>query len=165
MSMIQMFLNQMEEEATATRKMLSVIPDDKFGWQPHSKSMTIRDLATHIAEIPGWVTIALNTDGLDVTDKKLDPPVLNNRAELLDFFEKKSAQGRASLQNAKEEDLLPNWTMSYGDKVDSVRPKGDVIRMSMSQVIHHRAQLGVFLRLLDIPIPGSYGPSADEKGM
>jgi uncharacterized damage-inducible protein DinB len=165
MATTQKFLAQLEEEAIATRKMLSVVPDDKFTWQPHPKSMTVQHLATHIAEIPGWFTLALNTDGLDVSDKKLDPPAINNQAELLAFFEQKLAQGRNSLQNATDEDLKPNWIMSYGDRVISVRPKEDVIRMSMSQIIHHRAQLGVFLRLLNVPIPGSYGPSADEKGM
>lgn len=165
MAMTQKFLTQLEEEAIATRKMLSVVPDDKFTWQPHPKSMTVQHLATHIAEIPGWFTLALNTEGLDVADKKLDPPAISNRAELLDFFEEKLAQGRNSLQNATDEDLKPNWTMLYGGRVVSVRPKEDVLRMSMSQIIHHRAQLGVFLRLLDVPIPGSYGPSADEKGM
>ncbi len=165
MTMTQKFLAQLEEEAIATRKMLSVVPDDKFNWQPHPKSMTVQHLASHVAEIPGWFTLALNTDGLDVSNSQFHPPVINNRAELLDFFEQKLAQGRSSLQNATDEDLKPNWTMRYGDRVVSVRPKEDVIRMSMSQIIHHRAQLGVFLRLLDVPIPGPYGPSVDEKGM
>lgn len=163
--MTQKFLAQLEQESNETRKMLSVVPDDKFDWQPHPKSMTIRALVSHIAEIPGWINIALNTDGLDISLKELDPPVLNTGTELLNFFEQKLATGISALQNAKEEDLTPNWTMRYGDKVISVRPKEDVIRMSISQIIHHRAQLGVFLRLLNVPIPGSYGPSADEKGM
>jgi len=165
MQMTQKFLAQLEQESNETRKMLSVVPDDKFDWQPHPKSMTIRALVSHIAEIPGWINIALNTDGLDISLKELDPPVLNTGTELLNFFEQKLATGISALQNAKEEDLTPNWTMRYGDKVISVRPKEDVIRMSISQIIHHRAQLGVFLRLLNVPIPGSYGPSADEKGM
>lgn len=165
MTTTQKFLDQLEQEGIATRKMFSVVPDGKFDWQPHPKSMTIRKLVTHIAEISGWVTITLNTDGLDVTAKELDPPQINTRAELMDFFEQKQADGCASLKNATDEDLLPTWTMSYGDRVVSVRPKEDVIRMSISQIIHHRAQLGVFLRLLDVPIPGSYGPSADELTM
>ena len=165
MTMTQKFLEQLEQESTATRKMLSVVPDGKFDWKPHTKSMSIRELSSHIAEIPGWITIALNTDGLDVTQKQLDPPVINTTIELLDFFEKTLVKGRTSLQNANDQDLVPTWTMRYGDKVISVRPKEDVIRMCISQIIHHRAQLGVFLRLLDVPIPGPYGPSADEKGM
>jgi uncharacterized damage-inducible protein DinB len=165
MTTTQKFLQQLEEESIATRKMLSVVPDDKFDWQPHPKSMTIRTLATHIAEISGWITLSLNTDGLDVADKKLDPPVINNRTDLLNYFEEKLASGRTSLQNATDADLEPIWTMSFRGKVVSARPKEDVIRMSISQIIHHRAQLGVFLRLLDVPIPGAYGPSADEVRM
>ena len=165
MTTTQKFLAQLQEEAAATRKMLSVVPDGKFDWKPHPKSMSIRDLTTHIAEIPGWITLALNTDGLDVSQKHLDPPVINTTMELLGFFEQEQAKGAATLQQAKDEDLQPMWTMSYGDRVVSVRPKEEVIRMCMSQIIHHRAQLGVFLRLLDVPIPGPYGPSADEKGM
>lgn len=164
MTTTQKFLMQLEEEAITTRKMLSVVPGDKFDWQPHPKSMSIRQLTTHIAEIPGWINIALNTDGLDVGSKESDPPGINSHAELLDFFEKSLSTGLTALQNAKDEDLAPSWTMRYGDRVVSIRPKEDVIRMSMSQLIHHRAQLGVFLRLLDVPIPGSYGPSADELG-
>jgi uncharacterized damage-inducible protein DinB len=163
--MTQKFLEQLEEESTATRKMLCAVPDGKFDWKPHPKSMSIRELSSHIAEIPGWITIALNTDGLDVSQKQLDPPVINTSIELLEFFEKTLTKGRSSLQNAKDNDLVPTWTMRYGDRVISVRPKEDVVRMCMSQIIHHRAQLGVFLRLLDVPIPGPYGPSADEKGM
>ena len=159
----QMFLNQLEEESATTRKMLSVVPDNKFDWQPHPKSMTIRRLATHVAEIPGWINITLTTDGLDVSQP--GGPTINNHKDLMDYFEKEFAKGQASLQKAKDEDLLPDWTMRYGERVISVRPKEDVIRMCINQIIHHRAQLGVFLRLLDVPIPGSYGPTADEKGM
>ena len=162
MTTTQKFLEQLEQESNTTRKMLSIVPEDKFDWQPHTRSMTIRELATHIAEIPGWVDIALKTNGLDVAEKYLDPPVIHNRAALMEFFEKKLADGRNALQNATDADLVPTWTMSKGGKVISVRPKEDVVMMCMSQIIHHRAQLGVFLRLLDVPIPGSYGPSADE---
>jgi uncharacterized damage-inducible protein DinB len=165
MTITQKFLKQLEQESTTTRKMLSVVPDDKFDWQPHPKSMSIRRLATHIAELPGWVTITLDTDGLDLAKNQFGPPMINSRAELLDYFEAAFIKGRTSLQNAKDEDLMPNWTMRNGDKVVNVRPKEDVVRMSISQIIHHRAQLGVFLRLLDVPIPGSYGPSADEMIM
>ena len=162
MTMTQKLLEQLQHEGTTTRKMLSVIPEDKFDWQPHPKSMSIHTLATHIAEISGWVAIALSTDGLDVADPKNDPPAIIDKAGLLQFFETKLAEGTNALTNATDEDLVPTWTMRYGDKVVSQRPKEDVIRMSISQIIHHRAQMGVYLRLLNVPIPGSYGPSADE---
>ena len=165
MTTTQKFLNQLEQESATTLKMLSVVPEEKFGWQPHPKSMTLGRLATHVAELPGWITIALDTEGLNLANNPFEAPEIHTKKELMDFFEQKLNQGRTSLQNATDEDLTPIWILSYGDKVVSNRPKEDVIVMAISQIIHHRAQLGVFLRLLNVPIPGSYGPSADEMGM
>ena len=157
-----MLLQEMEQEAQSTRKMLSRVPDDKFSWKPHEKSMTIKQLASHIAEIPGWVSITLTTSELDFASNHKEPADVNSTVELLEYFEKSLAGGKTLLSKAKEEDLLPNWTMRNGEEIYSVRTKGEVIRMSFCQTVHHRAQLGVYLRLLNIPIPGSYGPSADE---
>lgn len=165
MTQTQKFLTQLEQESITTRKMLSVVPNDMFDWQPHPKSMTIRRLATHIAEIPGWIAITLTTEGLNIAGREFSAPVINTQAELLAFFDQSLAKGTATLQNATDEALIPNWTMSHGERVISVRPKEDVVRMCISQIIHHRAQLGVFLRLLNVAIPGSYGPSADEMTM
>jgi uncharacterized damage-inducible protein DinB len=162
MEIIPLLLKEMGEEAETTRKMLGRVPADKFDWQPHAKSMTIRRLAAHIGELPAWVAMALNTDELDFAKMDYTPTVLNSNEELLQLFENSYSEGRQALENAKEAALLPNWTLRNGDKIFSVRSKYEVIRMSFCQIVHHRAQLGVFLRLLDIPIPGSYGPSADE---
>jgi len=164
MDIIPMLLKEMEQEAETTRKMLSRVPNDKFDWQPHVKSMTIRQLATHIAEIPDWVTTGLTTDELDFGANAYAPTPVNNTEELLELFEKSYANGHAHLAKATEPDLLPTWTMRNGDQVYMVLTKAELIRVSFCQIVHHRAQLGVFLRLLDIPIPGSYGPSADETG-
>ena len=165
MTTTQKFLKQLQDEAIITRKMLSIVPDDKFDWQPHPKSMTIRARTTHIAEISGWTSITLNTTALDLANNPYGPPVLNNRADLLAYFEERLESGCTSLQKATDEDLTVLWTLSYGDHVISVRPKEDVLGTFISQIIHHRAQLGVFLRLLDVPIPGSYGPSADDMNI
>jgi len=162
MSAIQSLLEEMNQEAKTTRKMLERVPSDKFDWQPHPKSMTIRRLATHIAHIPSWVSITLTTDELDFANNLYPEEVINNTPELLDYFDKNVAAGRSQLEKASDADLLPVWTLRNGNQVFSVRPKADVLRMSYCQTVHHRAQLGVFLRLLDVPIPGSYGPSADE---
>ncbi len=164
MEIIPMLLKEMEQEAQTTRKMLSIIPEDKYGWQPHVKSMTVIRLATHIAELPGWVDMALTTDELDFAKGDYKPEVINNNAELLAYFEKCYAAGYKRLAAANEDDLLPKWTLRSGEHIIQVYTKAEVIRMSFCQIIHHRAQLGVFLRLLDVPIPGSYGPSADETG-
>lgn len=160
--MIQMLLKEMDKEAVATRNMLERVPNDKYDWKPHEKSMTIRRLATHIAELPSWVTMTLTTSELDFANNPYQPEVINNTTELLAYFERSLTDGRVHLEKATDKDLEPNWTLRNGNDIYSIESKGDVIRMAYSQIIHHRAQLGVFLRLLDVPIPGSYGPSADE---
>lgn len=160
--MLQTFLKELDAESVTTRKMLERVPTDKFGWKPHEKSMTVQRLATHIAELPGWIAMALTTDELDFANNPYQPVVVNNTEELLAYFERSLADGRAHLLSAREEILDEPWTLRSGDQVHATYTKAEVIRMALSQIIHHRAQLGVFLRLLDIPIPGSYGPSADE---
>ncbi|MDB5124641.1 MAG: DinB family protein [Mucilaginibacter sp.] len=162
MDIIPMLLKEMEQEAQTTRKMLERVPNDKYDWRPHEKSMTIRSLATHIADLPNWVTIALTTDELDFASNPYNPATINNTSELIDVFERSLANGREHLVKASEDELLPNWTLRNGDQVYNVTSKGEVIRMTYCQIVHHRAQMGVYLRLLNIPIPGSYGPSADE---
>ncbi|QNK63796.1 DinB family protein [Pedobacter sp. PAMC26386] len=162
MSTIQNLLKELTEESVATRKMLERIPADKQDWQPHEKSMSIRKLAGHIAELPGWISMTLHTDELNFADQKYESPVWNTNLELLDILEKSLAEGKAALTQAKEEDLLPNWTLKNGEQVLMLKTKGEVIRHSMSQIVHHRAQLGVYLRLLNVPLPGTYGPSADD---
>ncbi len=160
--MIQMLLKEMDQEAVTTRKMMERIPDDKYDWKPHERSMTIRNLATHLADLPSWVTVALTTEELDFASSPYSPEVINNTKDVLALFERSLADGRDHLGKATEEDLEPMWTLRNGDHILSKTTKGEVIRMTYCQIVHHRAQLGVFLRLLNVPIPGSYGPSADE---
>lgn len=162
MSLIQIFLKELDREAQTTRKMLSRIPNDKYDWKPHPKSMTVRQLATHLAELPSWVTLTLTTTELDFATSPYTPVAINDTVELMNHFEKSLAEGRASLEAAKEEQLADSWTLRNGEQIYNTTSKSEVIRMTYSQIIHHRAQLGVYLRLLDIPIPGSYGPSADD---
>jgi uncharacterized damage-inducible protein DinB len=161
-AIIKMLLKEMEQEAQTTRKMLSRIPDDKYQWKPHAKSMTIEQLSTHIAELPTWVSLVLNTTELDFATAPYEPTHVANTAELLELFEKSLSDGRSRLEQATEADLEPTWTLRNGEQILSVSSKGEMIRVAYSQIVHHRAQLGVDLRLLDIPIPGSYGPSADD---
>lgn len=162
MTFIEFFKQQLEEEAVTTRKMLSVIPDDKYNWKPHEKSMDIRSLATHIADLPTWITMALTSDELDFATFAYNPPAINTTKQLMDYFETCLQNGRTHLVAENENILDQPWTLRNGTTVYSTTSKREVIRMALSQIIHHRAQMGVFLRLLDVPIPGSYGPSADE---
>jgi uncharacterized damage-inducible protein DinB len=164
MTIIEMLSKEMEQEAETTRKMLSRVSNDKYSWKPHEKSMTIQRLATHIADISSWVSITLTTDELDFANNSHKEPVITNTDQLLGYFEQCYAEGKTALADAKEEQLEQLWTMRNGEQIYTVSTRGEVIRMSYSQIVHHRAQLGVFLRLLDVPIPGSYGPSADEQG-
>jgi uncharacterized damage-inducible protein DinB len=163
MSSTKEFLQEINDESVVTRKMLERVPADKYDWQPHPKSMSVRQLAGHIAELPGWVSMAFNTTELNFADNVYTPPVWENNEELLALFETNLQSAQSDLQGHTREDLLPQWLLKHGDTVLADMTKGSLIRHSISQTIHHRAQLGVFLRLLDIPIPGTYGPSADDQ--
>ncbi|MDE3250556.1 MAG: DinB family protein [Bacteroidota bacterium] len=163
MTMTQVFLKEMQQEAVTTRKMLSRVPNDKFDWKPHPKSMNMRSLATHIADLPSWTSMAIHTSELDFEANPYNPPVITDAQELLNYFESNLQKAIDDLEKVKDAALEADWTLRNGEKVLYVASKMDVIRMSFCQTVHHRAQLGVYLRLLDIPIPGSYGPSADEQ--
>lgn len=162
MDMIKTFLKELEEEALTTRKMLTIVPADKFDWQPHPKSMTVKMLATHIAELPTWVTLAFTTEELDFAKTPYEPKDISSPEELMAFFEASLEEAKAHLSKANEELLSGEWILRNGEQIYMKLSKAELLRHTYSQIIHHRAQLGVFLRLLDIPIPGSYGPSADD---
>ena len=162
MTQISLFQKELEKEAVTTRKMLALVPAEKFDWKPHPKSMAMMNLATHIAELPTWVSMVLNTDELDFAANEYKPTIVKDNAGLMELFEKSLEDSRAQLAIGKEDSLDKAWILRTGEHILSSGTKADMIRISLSQIIHHRAQLGVYLRLLDIPIPGSYGPSADD---
>lgn len=158
-------LKEMEQEANTTRKMLSRIPDDKFDWKPHEKSMPIKRLSAHLAELPGWAAMALTQDELDFDNPgAYERQEAHSQDELMPYFEKTLARGKAELAKATPEQLEEKWVLRKGDQILAEYDREGVIRMAYNQIVHHRAQLGVYLRLLNVPIPGSYGPSADEPG-
>lgn len=134
MSRIKMYLKELEQEALTTRKMLQRVPTDKFAWQPHEKSMTIKRLATHIAELPTWITMAIKTDELDFADNPYQPTDVNTTEELLAYFETSLADGRSELKEENESLLDKDWTLRNGQQIYSVEPKADVIRMSINQI-------------------------------
>ncbi|MBX7044500.1 MAG: DinB family protein [Ignavibacteria bacterium] len=158
---------ELQHEAVSTRKMLERVPADKFGWKPHEKSMTLGRLASHIAEIPGWTNETINQDVLDFAKMEYKPFEPNSAEELVKFFDDKLASALDTLKNnATDENLMGMWTMKNGETVYMTMPRIAVMRgFVLSHLIHHRAQLGVYLRLLDVPVPSSYGPSADEGQM
>ena len=162
MTIIEFFKQQFIEEAATTRKMLSRVPDDQYNYKPHERSMVMKNLVTHLADLPGWVHFTLTTDELDF-QKAYEMPEITNNKQLMGYFDKRYNDGLAVLVAENEKELNKPWTLRNGETIYATNPKVDVLMMSMSQQIHHRAQLGVYLRLLNIPIPGSYGPSADES--
>lgn len=162
MNRIDLYLEELENESKITRKMLERVPAEKFDWQPHEKSMKLKALSTHVAELPTWITMAIKTDELDFAAAPYKPIDVTSNQELIDLFEKSFEDGKSELKAENEILLDKPWTLRNGTEIYSTDPKYAVIRMALSQIIHHRAQLGVYLRLLNIPVPASYGPSADD---
>lgn len=159
----QTLLPEFDEETQNTRKLLACVPDGKFDYQPHEKSMTLGRLASHVAELPSWTAFTLDRDVLEL-GPDFKPEVATNRAELLSTFEKGTAEAREKIVKATDEDWAKIWTFKWAGKTVLEMPRSNVMRsVIMNHLIHHRAQLGVFLRLNDVLIPGMYGPSADEK--
>ncbi len=149
-----------------TRKTLERVPDDKFAWKPHEKSMTLGRLSGHLAEMPGWGIYTLSSASMDlapVDGPPVQSPQPKNRQEVLALFDKGVAEMRAALAAAKDDQLLKPWSLLAGGKPIFTMPRIAVIRgMILNHGIHHRAQLGVYLRLNNLPVPALYGPSADE---
>ncbi len=160
---MESFVKELEKESIGTRKMLALVPADKSDWKPHEKSMKLKDLATHIADLPTWITMAINKDELDFVTAPYNPADCNGGKELVAYFDKNMEEAKQILQNSKDSILEETWTLRNGDIIYMQSTRLETIRHSYSQMVHHRAQLGVYLRLLNIPIPGVYGPSADES--
>ena len=162
-------LPEFDHEMANTRKTLERCPAEKFAFKPHPKSFTMGSLATHIANMPGWGTDALDKESFDVAPVGA-PPYKEESAkttkELLERFDKGVAAARAAIAKSSDEHLRQPWSLLAGGQTIFTMPRVAVLRsMIMNHMIHHRAQLGVYLRLNDIPMPALYGPSADESGM
>ena len=162
MKTIELLLKEFADEMQTTRKMLALVPTDQYDWAPHEKSMNMKSLAVHIAELPSWVQMGLTTEELDFATAPYEPAVVETNADLLGILEKSYTAAVETLSSATEDDLLGRWILRTAETIHADMSKYEIIRHSFSQTIHHRAQLGVYLRLLNIPIPGSYGPSADD---
>jgi uncharacterized damage-inducible protein DinB len=162
-------LPEFDHEMANTRKMLERIPQEIWDWKPHPKSSTTRELATHIATIPGWMVDTIEKDSFDfapVGGQPYQPPVFASKEEALAAFDEGVAGARASLAAAQDAHLMKEWALLAGGQVIFSMPRMACIRsFVMNHGVHHRAQLGVYLRLCDVAVPGMYGPSADETGM
>jgi len=163
MAIRDMLLPEFDQEMANTRKMLERIPEDRFDFQPHPKSWKIDHLAGHVADIPMWATHTLQVEVFEMEPGQYKPFEPKTRKELLDLFDKHVSETRAALASATDEQLNKIWTMKWSGKTVMTMPRIDVLRsVVMNHLIHHRAQLGVYLRLMNVAVPGMYGPSADE---
>ena len=161
MTTSETLLPQFDQEMANTRKILECVPDGKFDWKPHEKSMTLGRLASHIAGLLEWATMTVNTDNFNATpDYK--PFIATTKAQLTEAFATNLSAAREAIAGASDEDLARMWTLSFNGNPIFSLPRIDVLRSTvLSHLIHHRGQLSVYLRLLDVAIPGMYGPSAD----
>lgn len=165
MKQSEILLAEIKQEAIATRKLLELVPFEKADYKPHEKSMTLLRLATHVAEISGWWKECLLDDELDFAKGDHKPKVLTSTADIVALHDKHILQAEKILTGISEEEFAKHWTMRAGETIFFTKCKSEVVRTwCMNHLYHHRAQLDVYLRLLDIPLPGVYGPSADAQG-
>ena len=168
MPIIDLLLPEFDREMSRTRQMLERVPGDRLGWKPHPKSSDLAALATHVATAVEWATYTLAGDSFDFMPPGGPPysaPKASSAAELLAMFEKCAAEARAALAAATDEKLMQPWSLLGGGHTIFTMPRIECIRdFVMNHAIHHRGQLAVYLRLLDVPVPGIYGPSADDAG-
>jgi len=160
------FTNEFTHESASTRKLLECVPLDNPTWKPHEKSMPIHDLAVHIADIPNWVSLTLEQDELDFAKGDYRPKRAANTAELLSIHDEAVEKALKILSTVTHETLLENWTMRNGKQVYFTQSKIATLRgFVFNHLYHHRGQMTVYLRLLNIAVPGMYGPTADEQTM
>jgi uncharacterized damage-inducible protein DinB len=168
MRIAQLLLAELDREVEASRTLLDRLPDGKWDWKPHEKSMTLSRLATHVAEIPIWSNSILMADEIDFMSPEIQawtPREMQSKEEILAELASAAETCRGHLEATSDDDFDRDWTMKSGDQVVMKETKYMMFRRQvLNHLVHHRGQLGVFLRLLEVPLPMSYGPSADEDG-
>jgi len=165
MSIAQGLLAEFDMEMASTRRTLERLPEDKLDWTPDPKSMSLGRLAAHVAEMPGWAALTMNTDELDFAAGGYVPAEAGSRENVLKIADDNVKAARAAIAAASDEDFMKPWTLRAGDQIFFTMPKIAVLRgMVMNHTIHHRGQLTVYYRMNGVPVPALYGPSADEPG-
>ncbi len=162
MTIGQSLLSEFDQEMQTTRRVLERVPSDKGQWKPHPKSFPIGHLAQLVSWMPGWITNALTQDSLDLG--KAGGYTFEKTETLLKGFDDNVRGARAALAAANDAAFGKSWSLRHGERVFFTAPVSVVVRQDISHLVHHRAQLGVYLRLLDIPVPQMYGPTADDRG-
>ena len=163
-SLSDSLLKEFREEAATTKRVLERVPENKLPWKPHAKSMALGQLAWHVAAVPGNLARLTQQDSFDVAQASFAPPLPKSVAEILAAFEESLRDAEQSLQGLTDERAYQNWSLMRSDRELFHRPRIEVVRSIMlNHWYHHRGQLSVYLRLLDVPLPSIYGPSADEN--
>jgi uncharacterized damage-inducible protein DinB len=166
MKMTELFLADLEREASSTRRTLERVPEGRNDWKPHEKSMPLGYLAALVASMPAWIDMMVNQDQFDMTqsESEFKPKTFRTNAELLAALDEAVIRARSALQNTTDEHLLTPWKFVVGGHVASANPRHVMIRDAVfSHLAHHRGQLTVYLRLNEAAVPAIYGPSADEN--
>jgi uncharacterized damage-inducible protein DinB len=161
MPIAEELLKEFDEEMRTTRRVLERVPGDKLEWKPHPKSFSLAHLAQLVSWMPGWLTNALTETSLDLArggQYSVEQP-----SALLTGFDKNVAEARATISASKDADYQVPWSLKHGDQVFFTMTRKEVIRQTLSHLSHHRGQLTVYLRMLDVAVPSIYGPTADEK--
>jgi uncharacterized damage-inducible protein DinB len=154
---------ELHQEYVTTKKFIENFPEGKNDYTPHEKSFKMMPLAVHIVEIFAWPAVILSTSELDFGKNEYKPTILNTKTELMKKLDDDFSAGKAALEKASEADLNPTWALKMSGQTLNEWSKYGAIRHALNQITHHRAQLGVYYRLNNIPLPGSYGPSADDQ--
>jgi uncharacterized damage-inducible protein DinB len=166
MTLSEALLPEFDQEMATTRRFLLRVPEQKFGWKPHEKSGTMGWLAGHLARLPEWAVITIRDTGWDMAPNGVPnelPPLPKSSQEILEWFDGNVHDARAAICGATDLDLAGPWSLLHNRKVMFTMPRSVCLRIwVMNHLVHHRAQLGVYLRLNNIPVPATYGPSADE---
>lgn len=157
-------LPEFDQEMAATRRLLERVPESQAAWKPHEKSRTLGDLASHVANIPRLMGVVIKRDELVAPDDSVKAPKFTTTAALIESFDKNIKEAREALKGVPDSLMAMPWTLKFGAKTIFTRARSAVLRsFVMSHHIHHRGQLGVYLRMQDVPLPIAYGPTADES--
>jgi len=161
MTIAETLLPEFDQEMATTRRLLERVPADKGKWKPHEKSFSLGHLAQLVAWMPGWIANAIEKTELDLS--KAGGYSYEKTDDLVKMFDKNVKDARKAITSSKDPDYKVNWSLKFGDRVVMTQPRAQVVRQHINHLIHHRGQLTVYLRLVDVPIPSIYGPTADEK--
>jgi uncharacterized damage-inducible protein DinB len=161
MTLSETLIKEFDEEMKSTRRVLERVPSEKGQWKPHEKSFSVGHLTQLVAWMPGWIAQTLTHTELVLGGAS--PYSYEKTETLLDMFDKNVKNARAALEATNESSWDVNWSLKFGDRTILTQPRRDIVRNHLNHLYHHRGQLTVYLRLIDVPVPGIYGPSADER--